>query len=195
MFIMSCIAVAAVMTSCMNSADRQAKQELNAPFNQEREFLRDAIRQHSPDVQRVDLIGNTVVYTHIFDGIIDVKTYTYDGDVCVEAERIYSFPTQMSALRHYRRAVERAELYDDIQLWKNEVKYNLKDEQHKLETKGLTKEQLKAKFDKQIEDAKADMKAHNEKFKADIKHYGDDVEMEMGCCDKSKDCKGKDCKK
>ena len=101
----------------------------------------------------------------------------------------------MSALRHYRRAVERAELYDDIQLWKNEVKYNLKDEQHKLETKGLTKEQLKAKFDKQIEDAKADMKAHNEKFKADMKHYGDDVEMEMGCCDKSKDCKGKDCKK
>ena len=196
MFIVSCMAVAAVMTSCMTSADRQAKQELNAPFNQEREFLRDAIRQHSPDVQRVDLIGNTVVYTHIFDGIIDVKTYTYDGDVCVEAERIYTFPTQMSALRHYRRAVERAELYDDIQLMKNEVKYNLKDEQHKLETKGLTKEQLKAKFDKQIEDAKADMKAHNEKFKADMKRYGNDVEMEMGCCGgKSKDCKGKDCKK
>ena len=180
------------MTSCMNSADRQAKQELNAPFNQEREFLKDAIRQHSPDVQRVDLIGNTVVYTHIFDGIIDVKTYTYDGDVCVEAERIYTFPTQMSALRHYRRAVERAELYDDIQLFKNEVRYNLKDEQHRLETKGLTKEQLKAKFDKQIDDAKADLKAHNEKMKADMKRYGKDVEMEMGCCDdKTKDCKNK----
>ena len=96
----------------------------------------------------------------------------------------------MSALRHYRRAVERAELYDDIQLLKKEGKYNLKEEQHKLETKGLTKEQLKAKFDKQIDDAKADMKAHNEKFKADMKHYGKDVEMEMGCCGgKSKDCK------
>ena len=196
MFIMSCMAVAAVMTSCMTSADRQARQEMNAPYNQEREFIGDAIRHHSPDVQRVDLIGNTVVYTHIFDGIIDVKTYTYDGDVCVEAERIYTFPTQMSALRHYRRAVERAELYDDIQLMKNEVKYNLKDEQHKLETKGLTKEQLKAKFHKQIEDAEADMKAHNEKFRTDMKRYGNDVEMEMGCCGgKSKDCKGKDCKK
>ena len=183
------------MTSCKDSSAKEVRAELNAPFNQEREFMKDAIRHHSPDVQRVDLIGNTVVYTHIFDGIIDVKTYTYDGDVCVEAERLYTFPTQMSALRHYRRAVERAELYDDIQLLKNEVKYNLKEEQHKLETKGLTKEQLKAKFDKQIEDAKADMKAHNEKFKADMKHYGKDVEMEMGCCDKSKDCKGNDCKK
>ena len=189
-FILSCIAVAAVMTSCKDGVAKEARAELNAPYNQEREFMKDAVRHHSPDVQRVDLIGNTVIYTHIFDGIIDVKTYTYDGDVCVEAERIYTFPTQMSALRHYRRAVERAELYDDIQLLKNEVKYNLKDEQHKLETKGLTKEQLKAKFDKQIDDAKADMKAHNEKFKADMKHYGKDVEMEMGCCDgKSKDCK------
>ena len=194
MILVSCVAFMAAMTACKNDTAREARQILDEPFKQEREFMKDAIRHRSPDVQRVDLIGNTVVYTHIFDGIIDVKTYTYDGDVCVEAERIYSFPTQMSALRHYRRAVERAELYDDIQLWKNEVKYNLKDEQHKLETKGLTKEQLKAKFDKQIEDAKADMKAHNEKFKADIKHYGDDVEMEMGCCDKSKDCKGKDCK-
>ena len=178
------------MTSCKDGVAKEARAELNAPYNQEREFMKDAVRHHSPDVQRVDLIGNTVIYTHIFDGIIDVKTYTYDGDVCVEAERIYTFPTQMSALRHYRRAVERAELYDDIQLLKNEVKYNLKEEQHKLETKGLTKEQLKAKFDKQIDDAKADMKAHNEKFKADMKHYGKDVEMEMGCCGgKSKDCK------
>ena len=195
MILVSCVAFMAAMTACKNDTAREARQILDEPFKQEREFMKDAIRHRSPDVQRVDLIGNTVVYTHIFDGIIDVKTYTYDGDVCVEAERIYTFPTQMSALRHYRRAVERAELYDDIQLLKNEVKYNLKEEQHKLETKGLTKEQLKAKFDKQIEDAKADMKAHNEKFKADMKHYGKDVEMEMGCCDKSKDCKGKDCKK
>ena len=96
----------------------------------------------------------------------------------------------MSALRHYRRAVERAELYDDIQLFNNEVKYRLKEDQYKLETKGLTKEQLKAKFDKQISDAKADLKVHNEKMKADMKRYGKDVEMEMGCCDgKQKDCK------
>ena len=171
MFIMSCIAVAAVMTSCKDSSAKEARAELNAPFNQEREFMKDAIRHHSPDVQRVDLIGNTVVYTHIFDGIIDVKTYTYDGDVCVEAERIYTFPTQMSALRHYRRAVERAELYDDIQLVKNEVKYNLKDEQHKLETKGLTKEQMKAKLDKQIDDAKADLKMHEEKMRDHHKRH------------------------
>ena len=193
MLIMSCVAIAAAMTSCNDPGAKAAREALNEPFKQDRLFIRDAIKDRSPDVQRVDIIGNAVVYTHIFDGIIDVKTYTYDGDVCVEAERIYTFPTQMSALRHYRRAVERAELYDDIQLMKNEVKYNLKEDQHKLETKGLTKEQLKAKFDKQIEDAKADMKAHNEKFKADMKHYGKDVEMEMGCCDKSKDCK--DCKK
>ena len=194
MFIMSCIAVAAVMTSCHDSSNREAREMLNAPFNQEREFLKDAIKHRSPDVQRVDIIGNTVVYTHIFDGIIDVKTYTYDNDVCVEAERIYTFPTQMSALRHYRRAVERAELYDDIKLFNNEVRYNLKEQQFKLETDGLTKEQLKAKFDKQISDAKADMKAHNEKFKADMIRYGDDVEMDMKCCDK-KSCDKKSCDK
>ena len=183
-FILSCIAVAVTMTSCKDNTNHQAREVLNAPFDQERMFLKDAIKHRSPDVQRVDLIGNTVIYTHIFDGIIDVKTYTYDGDICVAAERVYSFPTQMSALRHYRRAVEKAELYDDIQLFNNEVKYRLKEDQYKLETTGLTKEQLKAKFDKQISDAKADLKAHNEKFKADMKHYGDDVEDEMGCCKK-----------
>ena len=98
----------------------------------------------------------------IYDGIIDVKAYTFDGDVCVEVERVYTFPTQMSALRHYRRAVERAELYNDIQLHKNQIKYDLKDEQHKLETKGMTKEQLKAKFEKQIADCKADAQRHHD---------------------------------
>ena len=158
------------------------------PQKQEREFLREAIRHHSPDVQRVDLIGNTVVYTHIFDGIIDVKTYTYDGDVCVEAERVFTFPSQMSALRHYRRAVEQADLYDNIQMFKNEVKYDLKKQQHELETKGLTKEQLKAKFDKQIEDAKADMKVRNEKLKADMKRDGQYIENDMNCCDDKGKC-------
>ena len=38
----------------------------------------------------------------------------------------------------------------------NQVRYRLKEEQHALETKGLTKEQLKQKFDKQISEAKAD---------------------------------------
>ena len=187
---MSCAAVVAAMASCKDNTYRDAKQMMDEPFKQEREFLSDAVRHHSPDVQRVDIIGNSVVYTHIFDGIIDVKTYTYDGDICIEAERIYTFPTQMSALRHYRRAVERAELYDNIQLFNNQVRYDLKDTQHKLETKGLTKEQLKDKFDKQIADAKADMKAHNEKMKADIKRDGQYIENDMKCCrNKDKDHK------
>ena len=189
MILISCVAFMAAMTACKNDTARQI---LDEPFKQEREFMKEAVRHRSPDVQRVDLIGNTVVYTHIFDGIIDVKTYTYDGDICVEAERVYTFPNQMSALRHYRRAIEQAELYDNILLFNNEVKYDLKDAQHKLETKGLTKEQLKAKFDRQISDAKADMKAHDAKFKADIKKDGQYIENDMKCCDK-KDCK-KDCK-
>ena len=147
---------------------------------QEREFLRDVIKHRSPDVQKVDLIGNTVIYTHIFDGIIDIKTYTFDGDVCVEAERVYTFPSQMSALRHYRRAVEQADLYDNIQLFNNEVKYDLKEAQHKLETAGLNKEQLKAKFDKQIADAKADMHRAGDK----IKKAGKCIEDDLKCCDK-----------
>ena len=184
---MSALAFMVGMTACRNGESDSAMMN---PQKQEREFLREAIRHHSPDVQRVDLIGNTVVYTHIFDGIIDVKTYTYDGDVCVAAERVFTFPSQMSALRHYRRAVEQADLYEDIKLFNNEVRYKLKEGQHKLETKGLTKEQLKAKFDKQIEDAKADMKARNEKFKADMKRDGQYIEDDMKCCGKS-DCKKK----
>lgn len=128
-----------------------------------REFVREAIHHRSPDVQRVDIIDSTVVYTHIFDGIVDIKTYTFNGDVCVAAERVYTFPDQMSALRHYRRAIEQAELYDNIELLKNEVRYKLKDAQHEMESKGLTKEQMKAKFDKQIDDAKADMQKHEDK--------------------------------
>ena len=184
---MSVLAMIAGMTSCKSGESQEA---MMSPQKQEREFLRDAVRHRSPDVQRVDLIGNTVVYTHIFDGIIDVKTYAYDGDVCVEAERVFTFPSQMSALRHYRRAVEQADLYDDIQLLKNEVRYDLKQQQHELETKGLTKEQLKAKFDKQISDAKADMHRHNEKMKADLKRDGQYIENDMKCCGK-KDCKDK----
>ena len=181
MFIVSCAAAMVAMASCNNNAEKAAKAIVDEPYNQEKEFLVEAIRHRSPDVQKVDIIGNTVIYTHIFDGIIDVKAYTYDGDTCVEAERVYTFPDQMSALRHYRRAVEQAELYDDIQLFNNEVRYDLKEEQHKLETKGLTKEQLKAKFDKQLSDAKADMKARKDKMKAEMKKDG---KKDMNCCDK-----------
>ena len=173
---MSALAMMVGMTACNNANSQEG---MPNPQKQEREFLNDAIRQRSPDVQKVDLIGNTVVYTHIFDGIVDIKTYTFDGNECTEVERAFIFPNQMSALRHYRRAVEQADLYDDIQMFKNEVKYDLKKQQHELETKGLTKEQLKAKFDKQIEDAKADLKRN-----------GQYIEMDMKCCGKS-DCKKK----
>ena len=104
------------------------------------------------------MLLSALVYTHIYDGIVDVKAYTFDGDVCVAAERVYTFPNQMSALRHYRNAIEKAELYDNIELFNNQVRYKLKEAQCKVESKGLTKEQMKAKFDKQIADAKADMK-------------------------------------
>ena len=185
MLFVSCVAFAVAMTGCKDNAEKEARQMMNEQFRQERKFDREAVRHRSPDVQKVDVIGNSVVYTHIFDGIIDVKTYTYDGDVCVEAERVYFFPDQMSALRHYRRAVEQAQLYDNIELFNNEVRYDLKDEQHALETKGLTKEQLKARFDKQISDAKAEMHRENAKMKQDF----DKMKM-----DARKDCK-KDCKK
>lgn len=145
------------VTSCMNNNPAaQEKKALDSQAKQEKEFVTEAIRDQSPDFQQVEIVGNSVVYTHIFDGIIDVKTYTYYGDKCVEAERVYVFPDQMSALRHYRRAVEQAQLYDDIQLLKNEVRYNLKEQQHELETKGLTKEQLRAKFEDQIKAVRAD---------------------------------------
>ena len=164
--VVSALAMMVGMTSCKDSCNQ-------SPQKQEREFLNQAIRQRSPDVQKVDVIGNNVVYTHIYDGIVDIKTYTFEGDECVEVERAFIFPTQMSALRHYRRAVEQADLYEDIQMFKKQVKYDLKKQQHELETKGLTKEQLKAKFDKQIADAKAD-----------LKREGKYVEDDMKCCDK-----------
>ena len=171
---LSCVALMVAVAVC-NS--RTANDNMADPQKQEREFMKEAIRHRSPDVQRVDIIDNTLVYTHIYDGIVDIKTYTFDGDVCVGAERVFTFPTQMSALRHYRNAVEKAELYDDIELFNNQVKYKLKEAQHKIETKGLTKEQMKARFDKQIDDAKADLKKN-----------GQYIENDMKCCeDKVKD--------
>jgi hypothetical protein len=169
--VMSFLAMLLGMAACKNNDTIK----MASPEEQEMKLLKDAIKHRSPDVQKVDIVGNSVIYTHIFDGIIDVKTYTYDGDVCVEAERVYAFPSQMSALRHYRRAVEQADLYDNIQMFNNEVRYKLKDAQHKLETDGLTKEQLKAKFDKQIADAKADMHKAGDKIKKAGKCIEDDI--------------------
>ena len=170
MLVVSCAALMAALTGC-NSAAVQEKKAMDEPFKQELDFMRQAIKQHSPDVMRVDIIDSTLVYTHIYDGIIDVKAYTFDGDVCVAAERVYTFPNQMSALRHYRDAIERAELYDNVELFKNQVRYKLKEDQHKRETKGLTKEQMKAKLDKQIDDAKADLKIHEDKMRDHRKRH------------------------
>lgn len=153
---MSLAVVLSAMTAC-NSGSSQERKAMNDPLKQEREFIDQAIKQRSPDVMKVEVIDSTVLFTHIYDGIVDIKAYTFDGDVCVEAERLYTFPTQMSALRHYRNAVEKAELYDNIEMFNNQVKYDLKKQQHELETKGLTKEQLKAKFDKQIAEADAEI--------------------------------------
>ena len=63
---MSIVALMAAMTAC-TSTDRQQKAVMDEPFRQEREFMDKAIKDRSPDVQKVDLVGNTVVYTHIYD--------------------------------------------------------------------------------------------------------------------------------
>ena len=154
---MSAAIMIATLAGCKNN-NSDYRKAVNEPMKQEREFMDRAIKDHSPDVMRVDMIDSTVVFTHIYDGIVDMKAYTFDGDVCVGAERVYTFPSQMSALRHYRRAIERAELYDKVEMFNNQVRYKLKEAQCKVESKGLTKEQMKAKFDKQIDDAKAEMK-------------------------------------
>ena len=167
---MLCAVLLLAMTGCHTKGTDQKSDDMNLA-RQENQFLRSAIRHHSPDVQRVDIIDSTVVYTHIYDGIVDVKAYTFDGDVCVAAERVYTFPDQMSALRHYRNAIEKAELYDNIELFKNQVRYRLKEGQHRVETKGLTKEQMKAKFDKQIADAKAEMAKDKEKMENHHRHH------------------------
>ena len=169
MLAVSAAVLMVAMTGCNDKCSQQ-KKAMDEPFRQEREFMNQAIRHRSPDVMRVDVIDSTVIYTHIYDGIVDVKAYTFDGDVCVGAERVYTFPSQMSALRHYRDAIEKAELYDNIEMFNNQVRYKLKEGQHKVETEGLTKDQLKAKFDKQIQQAKADMAKEKDKIDKDMHH-------------------------
>lgn len=150
-------AAAAVIISCNDGTCSRKRNAMNQSIDQEKAMLNNAIRNDGNDFMQVELIGDNVVYTHIYDGIIDVKLYIYEGDTCVKAERVFVYPDQKTALRHYRRAIEQAQLYDNIQLFNNEVRYELKDVQHKLETDGLTKEQLKAKFEKQIADIKKHM--------------------------------------
>ena len=164
-FVTLSLAAVVALTACMNNPVAQEKKAIDAQAKQERQAVTAAIHDHADDFQQVEIVGNTGVYTHIYDGILDIKTYVYNNDTCVESERVYVFPDQMSALRHYRRAIEQAELYDDIQLMKNEVRYNLKQQQYDLETKGLTKEQLKTKFEDQMKAARADF----DKAKKDCK--------------------------
>ncbi len=160
------VVMMAALVGC-NANVQDERKAMNDDFRQDREFMDKAIKQRSPDVMRVDVVDNTVLYTHIYDGIIDVKAYTFDGDNCVEVERIYTFPSQLQALKHYRNAIERAELYDNIELFKDQVKYTLKKDQYKLETKGLTKDQLKSKFEKQVDDVKADLEKQKAAFERD----------------------------
>lgn len=150
-------AAAAVVISCNDGTCSKKGKAMNQEFDQEKAMVNSAISNDSNDYMQVEQVGDNIVFTHIYDGIIDVKLYSYEGDTCVMAERVYVYPDQKSALRHFRRAVEHAQLYDNIQLFKNEVHYKLKEAQHKLETEGLTKEQLKAKFEKQIADIKKHM--------------------------------------
>ena len=55
---MSALAMMVGMAACNNANNQDG---IPSPQKQEREFLNDAIKQRSPDVQKVDLIGNTVV--------------------------------------------------------------------------------------------------------------------------------------
>ena len=77
---MSLVAVLGVLASC-NSNTQMEKKIVNAPYDQEKELLKDAIKSKSPEVQTVEIIDSTVVFTHIYDGIIDVKAYTFDGEI------------------------------------------------------------------------------------------------------------------
>ena len=71
MSVVASVAILAAMTACHSNAE-QEKKAIDQQFKQEREFMDQAIKQHSPDVMRVDIIDSTLVYTHIYDGIVDV---------------------------------------------------------------------------------------------------------------------------
>lgn len=166
MSILSVILISLLVYSCQNP-----KNDLSAvtPQNVEAQILKNAIEDQSTDFQEVKIVGSTLVYTQITDGVLDIKTYTYDGDVCVESERMYVFPDQMSALRHYRTAIEMAALYDGIEQVGNQVIYNLKEAQFKAETAGKNLKQLQQKFETEIDSAYNDVKMKTEKLKSSCK--------------------------
>ena len=72
---LSCAALMVAVAGCNN---RTANDNMADPQKQEREFMKEAIRHRSPDVQRVDIIDNTLVYTHIYDGIVAFKVIVLD---------------------------------------------------------------------------------------------------------------------
>ena len=155
------------ITSCKNQ--KTSSDLAINPQTEEMQAVEEAIKVESPDFQEVKILENTLIYTHIYDGIVDVTTYTYSGDTCVEAERMYVYPDQISALRHYNKAVELATLYDEITLVGNQVKYNLKEAQYKEMTEGKNLQELKSDFDKDIESAQKDWKMRKEKLKSNSK--------------------------
>lgn len=165
--IVSIMTLTMVAVSCKNP--KASSEVAMIPQTAELQAIENAVKVESPDFQEVKILGNTLVYTHIYNGIVDVTTYTYNKDECVEAERMYVYPDQMSALRHYRKAIEMAALYDDIVLMGNQVKYNLKETQYKADTEGKDLKQLKSKFEKDIEAAQKDWKMRKEKLKSDSK--------------------------
>lgn len=183
-----CVLAVATVAACGRSCKKKSCQK-----KQEKEFVKEAVKNHSSDVQKVEIIGNTVVCTRINDGIIDVSTYTYSGDECVKVEKVYTYPDQESALRHYKRAVNKADMYDKVEQIGNKVKYEVRKGQHELETKGLTKEQLKAKFDKQLKDVKdgikdvqselkkaqSDVKEGSRQIKSDLEKTGDKIKSDF----------------
>ena len=73
------------------------------------------------------------------------------------------FPKSDERPASLQDAIEKAELYDNIELFNNQVRYKLKEAQCKAESKGMNKEQMKAKFEKQIADAKADLERKHHK--------------------------------
>ncbi len=177
LLIIGCILAAMAVAACGRSCGKKSCQK-----KQEMEIIKEAVRNRSSDVQKVEVIGNNVVYTRINDGIIDVTTYVYEGNECIRVERVYTYPDQASALRHYKRAMAKADVYDKVEQFNNKVKYEIKKGQHELETKGLTPDQLKAKFDKQIQDMKSgikDVQSDIRKAQSDVKEGGKQIKSEI----------------
>lgn len=193
LLILSCVLAVTAVAACGRSCGKKSCHKKS-----EKEFVKEAVKNRSSDLRTVEVVGDNVVYTRINDGVIDVTTYVYEGDECIRVERVYTYPDQESALRHYRRALEKADVYEKVEQFDNKVKCEIKKGHQELETKGLTKEQLKAKFDKQIKDiqagindaksdirkANADIKDGGKKIKSEIRQTGDKVKSDLRKKDK-----------